>query len=163
MNKRISDLNDYALQQGASLLGGQRNVSESGEALRIRQASTSATLVSVTYVVGSGIEKVLKYIAKWMGLNADEVTFEPNTEFTTYAMTAQEQLALVNSWKEGALSDDTLLDNFRKAGMLQAGDTIEDEKKRGGGRRHIGEGPDSTGFEQRVAGIVGGSTRSDVD
>ncbi len=173
IRRRIVDLHNHALQQGASLLGGQGNVSESGEALRIRQASTGATLVSVAYTVGLGIQKGLNTIADWIGVE-EEAVFEPSTEFTTYAMTAQEQLAIVNSWLEGAISDDTLLDNFRRAGMLQTGDTIEDERKRGGGKRYVepDEGNNSGGnnsggtgnssVKQAVDGILGGSTNLDT-
>ena len=159
---RIASLHDFALQQGASLLGGQKNVSESGEALRIRQASTSATLVSVVYTTGQGIQRILDEIQEWMGVT-EKAVFDPNDEFTTYAMTAQEQLALVNSWLEGAISDDTLLDNFRRAGMLHAGDTVEDEKNRGGGKKTVNEDGTSGGTtQQAVAGVIGGSTNKDT-
>ena len=130
IRSRMDDFYMQAQELGASLLGSQKHGTESGEALRLRQASSTATLKSVVNNVGQGVEYALKMAAIWMGEDPDEVVFQPNNEFSTFALTANETVALVQSWQSSAISHSTLLDNFRRAGMLKAGETIEDEQKR---------------------------------
>ena len=130
IQSRMEDFYAQAQELGASLLGSQKHGTESGEALRLRQASSTATLKSVVNNVGQGLERALKMVAMWMGENPDEVIFQPNNEFSTFALTANETVALVQSWQSSAISHTTLLDNFRRAGMLKAGESVEDEQKR---------------------------------
>jgi len=119
-----------AQELGASILGAKRGTSESGEALRLRQAAATASLKSIVSNTGSGINLILEIAAKWTGADIEEVDFEANEEFNTFALTANETIAMLQSWQSGAISQSTLLENFRKAGMLQAGETVEDELKR---------------------------------
>lgn len=118
-----------AQELGANLLGSRKNSSESGEALRLRQASTTASLKSIVKNCGEGFNILLRMMTKWMGIS-EVVSFEPNKEFSTFALTANETVALVQSWQAGAIAKTTLLNNFRKAGMLIPGDSVEDELKR---------------------------------
>lgn len=119
-----------AQELGASILGAKRGSSESGEALRLRQAAATASLKSIVDNTGAGIELLLQMAAKWSNSDIEEVTFEANKEFSTFALTANETIALIQSWQSTAISQSTLLENFRKAGMLQAGETVEDELAR---------------------------------
>jgi hypothetical protein len=75
------------------------------------------------------MERTLKGIGQWMGLSdaaLAEITFKPITEFGL-ALTPQEQEQLVQSWLAGAISHDTVLTNFRKAGILPEGVSEENE------------------------------------
>ncbi len=130
IQSRMEDFYAQAQELGASLLGSKKHGTESGEALRLRQASSTATLKTVVENIGYGIQYTLQMIAIWMGEDKESVIFEPNDEFSTFALTANETVALVQSWQSGAISHSTLLDNFRRAGMLQAGDSVDDEKER---------------------------------
>ncbi|MDX1698978.1 MAG: DUF4055 domain-containing protein [Melioribacteraceae bacterium] len=130
IQSRMEDFYAQAQELGASLLGSHKNGTESGEALRLRQASSTATLKSVVNNVGEGIKNILKMIGVWMNQNPEEILFKPNNEFSTFALTANETVALIQSWQSNAISHSTLLDNFRRAGMLQAGDSVEDEQER---------------------------------
>jgi len=130
IRERQSEYLAQAQDQGANLLGSSKNTSESGEALRLRQAASTATLKSIIGNVGEGIEKLLKMSADWMGLSTSEVKYTPNQEFSTFALTANEQIALVQSWQSGAIAHSTLLENFRKAGMLKPGETVEQEQEK---------------------------------
>ena len=130
IQSRMEDFYNQAQELGASLLGSRKNGTESGEALRLRQASSTATLKSVVDNTGDGFEYTLQMAAIWMNENPKDIRFDPNSEFSTFALTANETVALVQSWQSNAFSHSTLLDNFRRAGMLHAGETVEDELKR---------------------------------
>jgi hypothetical protein len=58
-----------------------------------------------------------------------QVLLELNTDFSTSAMTAQELAAVVNSWKSGAISQDTMLELFRKGEILPDGRSNEEEAR----------------------------------
>lgn len=130
IRERQSECLAQAEDQGANLLGSKRNTSESGEALRLRQAASTATLKSIVKNVGDGIEILLKYAATWLNLDKSvvaQVSYTPNEEFSTFALTANEQIAQLQTWQAGGFSHSTLLENFRKAGLLKPGETVEDE------------------------------------
>ena len=124
---RMTDYYAQAQELGASLLGARRGTSESGEALRLRQAAATASLKSIVDNVGKGLAILFQMIADWSTSAVSEVRFDPNREFSTYALTANETIALVQAWQATSISHSTLLENFRKAGMLKAGETVEDE------------------------------------
>jgi len=125
----IKDLEQEAIKLGANLLGHSGNLAESGEAIRLRQSMAAATVASVVATTGKGLLRGLKFIAEWLGAN-NEPSVKVNKEFSSFQMTANEQIALVQSWQAGALSSLTMLENFRRAGMLQEGEdpTVELER-----------------------------------
>lgn len=123
----INDLYERAVYFGAQLLDSSKKAAESAETTRLKQASSGATLSSVITNVAMGFEKALKMSAEWQGLDSSEIAFKPITEFMAPALTANEQQAMVKSWVAGAISKHTLIDNFRRAGVLPAGSSVEDE------------------------------------
>lgn len=127
VRQHIQDLHEFALQQGASLLGGDKDVAESGEALRLRQEAASATLTSIVHNIGRGFDKILKIMAEWMDLDSDSVEFEPSKEFTTYSLTPNQMQSFILGWKEGVIPTRTIVDNFKRAGLVPQGITREEE------------------------------------
>jgi len=125
----IRDLQTEAIRFGANLLGNDSTQAESGEAIRLKQSMSSATVASVVATVGIGLQRLLNMIAEWLG-RSKSAEVKVNTEFSSFQMTANEQIALVQSWQAGLLSTDTALENFRKAGMLQEGEDSDAEIER---------------------------------
>jgi hypothetical protein len=125
----IKDLQTEAIRMGANLLGNDSTQAESGEAIRLKQSMSSATVASVVATVGKSLERMLNMLADWLN---KPITAEVkvNTEFSSFQMTANEQIALVQSWQSGLLSTDTALENFRRAGMLQDGEDSTAELER---------------------------------
>lgn len=128
--RHITDLYEQAIYAGAQLLDSSKKAAESAETTRLKQAASGATLSSVVRNVTIGIRDQLRLIATTMGENPDDVTFSTVTDFSAPALTAQEQTALIASWTAGAMSHVTLLENYRKAGMLHDGETPTDEIER---------------------------------
>lgn len=128
--KHIEKLSDEASQHGASLIAQQKGEKESGDALRIRQAASTATLHSVVNTVGNAIESLLVTAANWMGTDASTISFVPNTEFSEAGLDAGQLAALMNAYLNGGISIDTLVDNFRRSGMLKSGENTEIELAR---------------------------------
>lgn len=125
--KHIDMLYEHAVYQGAQLLDSSKKAAEAAETVRLKQTASGATLLGIVRNLGKGIEKQLKEIATLFGENPDDVVFRPTQEFMTNGMSPSELTALVASWAEGAISQSTLLENFRRAGLLKEGETVEDE------------------------------------
>ena len=75
----ITDLYDEAIRHGVAILDARKGV-ESAEALRIRQATQSASIYSIYLSCLNAIKQGLKLMCRWAGYNEDEVIADaPNT------------------------------------------------------------------------------------
>jgi hypothetical protein len=57
------------------------------------------------------------------------VTFELNTDYSTRGLSANEIVAVVQAWQNGALSRDSMLGIFRRGEVLPEGPTNEEATK----------------------------------
>lgn len=127
LQNSIDRLYDRAMEQGASLLGGTVKAAESGEALRMRQESSGATLKGVVENAGRAITMALKMAATWMGESTDGIVFDPITEFSDNKLSAQEMTALLQMWMNKSISFETYYDNLQKGGVAKEDVTADEE------------------------------------
>ncbi len=80
--KALSEDRLRAQSMGARLLEPRGSQAESGEALRIRVAASTATLKTVALTGAAGLESILRICARWVGADPDEVKVVPNLDFT---------------------------------------------------------------------------------
>lgn len=144
---------------GTQLLGPSSNVVEAASALKIRQSAASATLSSIVGTAGTAIQRSLEFVADWMDDNPDEVEFRPNKDFVELSLSSSELTAIVNAWQRGALSGESMLNNFKKSGLLIEDDEIEKEMKR---LEEAGL-PPQVAMQQIMSGLAEGVTTSGVD
>ena len=125
----IADTMERAILFGAQMFADNRRAAESGEALKLRLGSQRATLVMIARSSAAALEKVLKNIAVWGGMNPDDVQVTPNLEFVDVDLTPQEILALVSGWQSGGYSKRTLYENLQRGGIANAERSFEDEQE----------------------------------
>lgn len=113
---------------GANLLSGSQKAAESGDALRLRLGSQTATLKSIAMTAAAGLQDALRNLAVWLGENPDEVTITPDVEFFDQRLDAQELTALVAGWQSGAYSYPSLFERLQKGGVIPESRTVEDEQ-----------------------------------
>lgn len=123
----INDDLERAVQLGARLLADMTGQQESGEARRLRYANETATLTSIAQNVGAGLERALRYAARWIGAAEDQVVVTPDTDFMDQVLSPQDIDALVRSWQSGSLSRQTLFDNLQRGGIIAEDRTYEEE------------------------------------
>lgn len=101
----------------ASLASGQfvgtnKGNNESGDAMKTRIASRTASLLTIAIVGASALQDALRACGEFLGLSAEdvaEITVTPNLDFVKGAFSAQELIQLVTSRNSGApLSLNTL-------------------------------------------------------
>jgi hypothetical protein len=119
---------------GSRLLESQKRVSESAEALSLRQAGESSIIAGISASVSASLNEVLRWVYWWHSTEAqpDDVTpaqikYELNSDFEASLLSAAEIQALVSAWQSGAISRDTLLHNFRTGEILPPARTNEQE------------------------------------
>lgn len=117
-----------AAQFGAQVIQSGQSV-ESGEALKLRAASQTATLTSIAQTTAAGLERSLRNIAKWIGADPEQVIVTPNLEFFDRAITAQDIQALVAAWQSGAMSHRALFDKLQQGGVIHEDKSYKDEEK----------------------------------
>lgn len=81
VKQHIDDLYEEAIRHGVAILDTRKGV-ESAEALRIRQATQSATIYSMYLSAIAAILDGLRLMCRWAGLNEDEVSVDAPTSLT---------------------------------------------------------------------------------
>jgi Domain of unknown function (DUF4055) len=119
---------------GSRLLESQKRVSESAEALAIRQAGESSIIAGISASVTASLNDLLRWVYWWHStestpeeITAAHISYELNTDFEASLMSATEIQALVSAWQSGAISRDTLLHNFRTGEILPPARTNDQE------------------------------------
>jgi hypothetical protein len=75
VKQHIDDLYDEAIRHGVAILDNRKGV-ESAEALRIRQATQSATIYSIYLSSVNAIKNGLEYMADWGGWDKEDIVID---------------------------------------------------------------------------------------
>lgn len=124
-HKEKADALERAAQFGAQVIQMGQSA-ESGEALRLRAASQTATLTTIAQTTAAGLERALRNIAIWIGANPDEVMVTPHLEFFDRRLTPDEARAVWDGWVAGAYDWRTALDRLKRGNWI-AEDADPDE------------------------------------
>jgi hypothetical protein len=119
---------------GSRLLESQKRVSESAEALEIRQGGEASILGDLANSLSASLTDVMRWVYWWHTVIPDQsdvdeetVCVKLNTDFETAHLNGHDLAALVSAWQAGAISRDTLLHNLRQGEILPPGRTAEQE------------------------------------
>jgi len=77
----IKDLYEEAIRHGVSILDARKGV-EAAEALRIRQATQSASVYSIYLAAMNALKQGLDLMCRWAGYNSEEVTLDAPSSLT---------------------------------------------------------------------------------
>jgi hypothetical protein len=120
--QRMALENDYqrAMQKSGQLSDSTSRAKESGDALRIRVAAQSATLPAVAQAGAAGLEKVLKTLAEWHGANPDDVSIQPNLDFTDDELNGQTLVQIMQAKGLGApISEESIHTWMQEQGLIE--------------------------------------------
>lgn len=129
VSNRIKELFSEAVSFTGQLLSVGGKNAESAEALSIRQASAGTNLLKVVTNSSKAISDLISFAMDWAGINA-EYTFKASTDFSEVSLDSSELKAILDSWIEGAISHDTLLDNYRKVNIVSGDVDNKSEKEK---------------------------------
>lgn len=128
-----------AAEKGARLMDFGDTSRQSGEALRIRSASKSATLTTIALAGAEGLATILRQAAEWVGANPEEVQVKPNLEFSDEQLDGMAMFNWSKAKSMGApISNKSLHRMLKKQNITQMEfeeeiDQIEEEQMAVGG------------------------------
>ncbi len=128
--QRSAILDDFgrAMHLGGKMLESGKSA-ESGEALRLRRGSETASLTSVALASGMAVQTALRHAAAWVGADPDKVRYLPNLDFIEQYADPAFVRELRESWMSGLLSHDTVLDLLREHEIIPAERTNDEERE----------------------------------
>lgn len=120
LRKAMQDQQNSAAESGAKVIdiGGQ----ESGEARKARQSDQHSALYSVCVTAAEAVDQMLKYIAYWMGISPDEVTFKVEPKFSKEEVDSAMLQVVYNIVMSDRAPNEVLFESMRKAGLTDMSD-----------------------------------------
>jgi hypothetical protein len=119
---------------GSRLLEDQKKVGETAEAIQLRQSGENSILGSISTSVSESLTQVLRWVYWWNSteetpeaITDSQALVELNTDFSIKGMASDELREIVKAWQAGAISQDSMLELFRKGEILPDGRTNRDE------------------------------------
>lgn len=114
--------------RAGQLTDTRSNEKESGDAMQKRLSGETCTLMDIALTGAEALQRILRHMAEVMGIDPKEVEVEPNTEFSDKPLTPKDLVDL-QTFKNagGPLSDISLHDNLRKAGLSDLDYDAENE------------------------------------
>ena len=119
---------------GSRLLEDQKKVGETAEAIQLRQSGENSILGSIATSVSESLTQMLRWVYWWNsteespeGISDSQALVELNTDFSIKGMSSDDLREIVKAWQAGAISQDTMLELFRKGEILPDGRTNKDE------------------------------------
>jgi hypothetical protein len=118
----------------SQILENQNRVAETATAIVLRQAGENSVLANIATSVSESLTQVMRWVYWWNSTESipelvtdGQVLLELNTDFGVSGMQSGELASVVSAWKDGAISQDTMLELFRKREMLPDGRSNKDE------------------------------------
>ena len=127
----IQDDRAVAVSIGTKVLNTEGKAQESGDALRMRFASQTATLKSINNSVAAGFERALRYAAMWQSGSAEadsSIVVTPNNEFVENKLSGMDLTALVTAWQSQAISKQTLFENLQRGEIIRHDKDFDEEQ-----------------------------------
>ena len=128
---------DVLAGEDAVKAAGERylpRLGETAQAISLRQSGEQSIMGAIAASVSESLTQVLRW-AYWWNSSEDmpenvtdsDVLVELNTDFGTAGLQAAELVAVVHAWQSGAMSQDSMLDLFRKSEVLPEGRSNAEE------------------------------------
>jgi hypothetical protein len=89
-------------EMGSRLLEPRSGQAESGEALKVRVAAQTSTLLQTAVTAAAGLEQILRVCATWVGADPEQVKVIPNLDFAETKARTSELRDLLDAREKGA-------------------------------------------------------------
>lgn len=107
---RVQSLNNDMAKVGSRVLASEKAAVESGETLAIKTASENAALASLARLATRWINDQLAWVAWWLDLEEDAITYELNTDYGAAKVDPQAVTAMMALYQSDVISKDAFLD-----------------------------------------------------
>ena len=135
LEKSLEEKERQMAALGARLIEPPKKDAEAFETVQLRASAETSTLAKIGLLTSEGLSEVLQWVEWWAGTVKDredlrDITFVAlNSDYASARMTPQELTALVASWQQGAISQDTFFFAMQRGEMYPEGRTLEEERR----------------------------------
>jgi hypothetical protein len=119
---------------GTRLLESQKKAIETAKSLQLKQSGENSILANIATSVSESLTQALRWAYWWNSteeipeaVTDKQALFELNTNYDAAGMPSDELKAVVAAWQAGAISQDTMMELFRKGEVLPDGRTNQRE------------------------------------
>lgn len=113
-----NDVEKLMVIAGSRILAGDKNVQESGDALRIRDNSQNASIANIARFRDGKLNDALAWVSWWLDLAEDAITYEGNTNFAAASFTPQDIDARLKMVAAGTISLETFAELMIEGDVL---------------------------------------------
>ena len=125
LEKRLTKKEEYMAFLGARMLSPDKKGVEAAETAQIHRAGEMSVLASLTNSCARSLEQAVQFMAEWAGINGD-VSIKLNTDFMAIKMSAQDLMALFQTYQGGGMAFSDFLFNLKRGEIIQE-DREEDD------------------------------------
>jgi hypothetical protein len=122
--ENIQKMKEDALQMGVSLAGQNGAVNSSGVALSIVRNAQTAALRIINETAGKGIEQILRYAGKWLGMTDEEcaemIKFTPSNDFADIKPAAAEVVTIASNREKLEMTREEVRKIAERAGLVDS-------------------------------------------
>lgn len=108
----------WMVQLGAGLIDSYQKSQEAAQTLMIRRSGANATIGRIAMAVSESMSKVLKCMATWAGMNAQDVNIQLTTEYLPEQINPQEIAILLQAVQTGNYRRIDWLYRLKNAGIM---------------------------------------------
>lgn len=120
LREAMQDQRNAAAESGAKVIDAGSD--ESGEARKARQSDQHSALYSTCVTGAEAVEQSLKYVAYWMGIDPDLVTFKVVPKFSKEEVDSAMLQVVYNIVMADRAPNEVLFESMRKAGLTEMSD-----------------------------------------
>lgn len=128
LESRLKQFEQHMALLGARMLSPDTKGVEAAETAQIHRQGEISVVMSAANAVSTVIEEVLRFMAKWGGVETaeEDIEFEINTRYFESEMTGEQAQAVVGVWQSGAISFTDVLAAFKRGRFVAPDRTEED-------------------------------------
>jgi hypothetical protein len=125
----LTSLKEDMAYLGANMLASKSSMNETATKSVIRRANETSTLSVIADNGSQTLTKALQEMAIWCGeKHPEDIAVVVNNDFDPVKLGANELLALVSTWQDGAISKESLFFNLQE-GEIVPGERDFDEEE----------------------------------
>lgn len=126
LERQLERCERYMAKLGATMLEDKKRVTETAEALNVRNSGENATLADVAESAGTGLTRALEFAADWVGDDPGKIQCLLNKDFEASGMPPQDLLALITGVQQGVIPLDDYIWNLQRREVLRPGRSVEE-------------------------------------
>jgi len=111
---------------GARIISAEKKGVEAADTARIHRAGENSVLATFANNLSRVITRAVRLVARWQGIDAEDFTYELNTDYDVSLLGPQELTAITQSWQKGAMPDTVLYYNLKNGERLPPDLSLED-------------------------------------